>query len=323
MSDKQKIYIGAQKMFVSSCAVRGRPGKSAYEVAVENGFEGTEAEWLASLKGEKGDTGATGPQGEKGEAGELVPWQTAQLKALQIDTYVGGDPEYGLVTITTEDTPYGSDPVLELAPGQSNQSGVIVRGLADPETARDAATKGYVDAKTAAHPTLRIVNATIAEQEGTHQTLERADVSPSGGIIVGDLLIGTNGWICEVTGGTEDMIYVTTTGQQWELQAVEPTFTVTVSNMVFDNNGTLTSATADKTFQQISAAIAEGRTVQMKAMWSATTYAVLPLSYVMPTGFVFEHTYLSNPEQIATSAFTSLHIAISSANSITGENHEY
>lgn len=45
MSDKQKIYIGAQKMFVSSCAVRGRPGKSAYEVAVEQGFEGTEAEF--------------------------------------------------------------------------------------------------------------------------------------------------------------------------------------------------------------------------------------------------------------------------------------
>lgn len=31
-------------------------GKSAYEVAVENGFEGTQEEWLLSLKGEKGDT---------------------------------------------------------------------------------------------------------------------------------------------------------------------------------------------------------------------------------------------------------------------------
>ena len=35
--------------------VRGKEGKSAYEVAVKNGFSGTEAEWLASLKGEKGD----------------------------------------------------------------------------------------------------------------------------------------------------------------------------------------------------------------------------------------------------------------------------
>ena len=34
---------------------KGDTGKSAYESAVEQGFEGTEAEWLASLKG---DTGA-------------------------------------------------------------------------------------------------------------------------------------------------------------------------------------------------------------------------------------------------------------------------
>lgn len=35
-------------------------GKSAYEIAVMNGFDGTEAEWLASLKGEKGDRGEDG-----------------------------------------------------------------------------------------------------------------------------------------------------------------------------------------------------------------------------------------------------------------------
>ena len=29
-------------------------GKSAYEIAVENGFEGSEAEWLESLKGANG-----------------------------------------------------------------------------------------------------------------------------------------------------------------------------------------------------------------------------------------------------------------------------
>lgn len=41
-------------------------GKSAYQVAVDNGFIGTEQEWLASLKGDKGDTGATGAQGADG-----------------------------------------------------------------------------------------------------------------------------------------------------------------------------------------------------------------------------------------------------------------
>lgn len=32
--------------------VKGDDGKSAYQVAVDNGFQGTEEEWLASLKGE-------------------------------------------------------------------------------------------------------------------------------------------------------------------------------------------------------------------------------------------------------------------------------
>lgn len=34
-------------------------GASAYELAVANGYKGTQAEWLASLKGDKGDTGAS------------------------------------------------------------------------------------------------------------------------------------------------------------------------------------------------------------------------------------------------------------------------
>lgn len=41
-------------------------GKTAYEVAVEQGFLGTEDEWLASLKGEKGDKGDQGEQGDPG-----------------------------------------------------------------------------------------------------------------------------------------------------------------------------------------------------------------------------------------------------------------
>ena len=35
----------------------GTAGKSAYEIAVDNGFTGTEEEWLESLKGEKGNDG--------------------------------------------------------------------------------------------------------------------------------------------------------------------------------------------------------------------------------------------------------------------------
>lgn len=39
----------------ASDMVVGLPGYSAYEIAVKNGFEGTEEEWLASLIGPKGD----------------------------------------------------------------------------------------------------------------------------------------------------------------------------------------------------------------------------------------------------------------------------
>ena len=44
-------------------------GPSAYEVAVENGFTGSETEWLESLKGPKGEAGNDGEAGEEGEEG--------------------------------------------------------------------------------------------------------------------------------------------------------------------------------------------------------------------------------------------------------------
>ena len=53
----------------------GIEGKSAYQIAVEKGFIGTETEWIASLKGEigpmgpQGIQGKTGPQGIQGEIG--------------------------------------------------------------------------------------------------------------------------------------------------------------------------------------------------------------------------------------------------------------
>ena len=55
----------------------GVDGKSAYQIAVDNGYPGTEQAWLASLKGDKGDTGEPGAAGEKGEPGEKGDTGTA------------------------------------------------------------------------------------------------------------------------------------------------------------------------------------------------------------------------------------------------------
>nr|WSZ21125.1 collagen-like protein [Streptomyces canus] len=51
----------------------GQDGASAYEVAVADGFSGSEAEWLASLVGPAGATGATGAAGPKGDTGDTGP----------------------------------------------------------------------------------------------------------------------------------------------------------------------------------------------------------------------------------------------------------
>jgi len=48
----------------------GANGLSAYEIARQLGFDGTEAEWLASLQGAKGDKGDKGDTGNKGDQGE-------------------------------------------------------------------------------------------------------------------------------------------------------------------------------------------------------------------------------------------------------------
>jgi len=58
---------------------QGPKGDSAFDVAVAEGFKGTEAEWLASLVGPKGDEGKQGPagrdgiQGPQGPQGEIGP----------------------------------------------------------------------------------------------------------------------------------------------------------------------------------------------------------------------------------------------------------
>ena len=71
-------------------------GYSAYEVAVQEGFVGTKAEWLASLqgatgpKGDQGVQGQTGPQGPKGDPGDdyTLTEQDKQEIAGMVDTPV-------------------------------------------------------------------------------------------------------------------------------------------------------------------------------------------------------------------------------------------
>jgi len=63
MADKP--HYSKEPYYIAGGGV-GEPGKSAYEIAVEHGFEGSEEEWLASLKGEQGPPGERGADGQDG-----------------------------------------------------------------------------------------------------------------------------------------------------------------------------------------------------------------------------------------------------------------
>ena len=52
--DTATIKVGEYILNVKVTGIRGKEGKSAYDIAVENGYIGTEEEWLKSLKGKDG-----------------------------------------------------------------------------------------------------------------------------------------------------------------------------------------------------------------------------------------------------------------------------
>ena len=72
-ANKQDIYTKAEiEEKIATGEFKGQDGidgKSAYEIAVENGFTGTEEEWLISLKGQDGSNGSDGKDGQNGQDG--------------------------------------------------------------------------------------------------------------------------------------------------------------------------------------------------------------------------------------------------------------
>mgnify|MGYP006912478177 CR=1 FL=1 len=63
--------------------IEGTKGDSAYQIAVKNGFEGTEEKWLESLKGDKGDKGELVDL-IKEEEGKNISIESANLPAIEV-----------------------------------------------------------------------------------------------------------------------------------------------------------------------------------------------------------------------------------------------
>lgn len=120
----------------------GSDGKSAYQIWLDAGNTGTEAEYLASLKGEKGDTGpqgeqgiqgTTGPQGEKGAQGEIGP-QGPQ----------GPQGEQGIQGATGEQGPKGDKGDTGATGPQGPQGEIGPQGIQGPAGADGTSTYFYV-----------------------------------------------------------------------------------------------------------------------------------------------------------------------------------
>lgn len=104
----------------------GAAGKSAYEVAVDEGFDGTEAAWLESLKGEPGSRGGIGPEGKsayeiavkEGFEGDEREWLDS-LKGAPgqsgKDGTSGPAAGFGTPTASAVSVPSGMAPSVEVA----------------------------------------------------------------------------------------------------------------------------------------------------------------------------------------------------------------
>lgn len=102
-------------------------GKSAYEIAVELGYEGTEEQWIASLKGEDGDPGTTPHIGQNGDwfIGETDTGVLAR-GTNGVTPHIGNNGHWFIGDTDTNVVAEGHDgaPGQNGAPGQDGADGI-------------------------------------------------------------------------------------------------------------------------------------------------------------------------------------------------------
>lgn len=163
--EDSRLYLkgNTEWKFISDLSgAQGIQGLSAYQVAVQHGFEGTEAEWLISLKGEKGETGpkgepgangAPGEQGPKGDPGEKGekgdPGSDASVTKQNVEAVLTGD-----ITSHNHDSRYISKnntgtytPTADYHPATKKYVDDTVAAVDVTEQISGKADKTYVDSK--------------------------------------------------------------------------------------------------------------------------------------------------------------------------------
>ncbi len=164
----------------------GAAGKSAYEIAVDEGFDGTEAAWLESLKGETGARGGIGPDGKsayevavkEGFEGDEQEWLDS-LKGDSGQPGKDGAPGtaagFGTPTASAVFVPVGEEPIVEVEAGGPDAAKVFSFRFGIPATAKDA------EARLKVRPRLFAMRGVTQNEVGVsnivvvHPALESSD----------------------------------------------------------------------------------------------------------------------------------------------------
>ena len=151
--EDSRLYLkgNTEWKFISDLSgAQGIQGLSAYQVAVQHGFEGTEDKWLISLKGEKGETGPKGDKGDPGEKGEKGdPGSDASVTKQNVEAVLTGD-----ITSHNHDSRYISKsntstytPTADYHPATKKYVDDTVAAVDVTEQISGKADKTYVDSK--------------------------------------------------------------------------------------------------------------------------------------------------------------------------------
>ena len=142
---------------------RGAAGKSAYEVALQNGFTGTEADWLTSLKGQKGDAGEPGATGAKGDPGEKGDAGTPGKDGVNgkdgtngVDGKDGADGYSPTATVTETD----AGAVISITDKNGTTTATIKNGTSGEAASWGDYTPGCEEGEPAKYCTAKLVTVT-------------------------------------------------------------------------------------------------------------------------------------------------------------------
>lgn len=146
--NSMEIYNSVLHDYIEWYVSTFRPGQqarsithyfSAYGLAVQQGFQGTVDQWLASL---------VGPEGPRGAPGSMIRIGTVETlpAGSQAEASIGGTAADPVLNLKL---PMGPAKVLMLLGGMMqgsiNMGGFHISNLSDPAADQDAASKAYVD----------------------------------------------------------------------------------------------------------------------------------------------------------------------------------